>query len=77
MTPAQVTALYEQVKANRIKLDACLKHRFNIGEPPYQLGEKFVCANCAGTIDAVQAYAYARGFEAAGGNPNEIIPGFK
>lgn len=69
--------LLAKIKANRKLLDGCLRHKFDIGEPPYRLGMQLHCLNCNGKLDAVQAYAYARGYEAAGRDPNEIIPGFK
>jgi len=28
-------------------------------------------------MDAVQAFRYCQGFKAAGGNPNEVIPGYE
>lgn len=77
MTPEESRALFEQVKANRAKLDACQKHHFNIGDPPYRFGAKFTCTNCGGEMDAVQAFRYCQGFKAAGGNPNEVIPGYE
>ena len=77
MTPEESRALFEQVKANRPKLDACPKHRFDVGDPPYRFGAKFTCTNCGGEMDAVQAFRYCQGFKAAGGDPNEVIPGYE
>jgi hypothetical protein len=77
MNKDEAAALFEQVKANRAKIDGCRKHRFDIGDPPYRFGQKFVCANCGGEMDAVQAFRYCQGYEAAGGDPNEVIPGFR
>ncbi|UAG58633.1 hypothetical protein Guyu_038 [Pseudomonas phage Guyu] len=69
--------IFEEIKANRAKLEACPKHHFNIGDPPYKFGAKFTCTNCGGTMDAVQAFRYCQGYEAAGGDPNEVIEGFR
>lgn len=70
-------AILAEIKANRARLDGCARHRFDLGPGPYKFGLKLTCLNCGGIIDAIQAYAYARGYEAAGKDPNEIIPGFK
>lgn len=68
--------LFEQIKANRAKLDACPRHAF--GElPPLAFGVKLTCQRCGGTLGAIEAAQYARGFEAAGGNPDEIIADFR
>lgn len=70
-------AILAEIKANRAKLDGCARHRFELGDPPYKFGQKFTCSNCGGTMDAVQAFRYCQGFKAAGGNPNEVIPGYE
>jgi len=67
---------YEAIKANRKKLDECKQHAFADVSPPFYLGQCFVCDNCGGHMQAVEACQYARGFHAAGGNPNLIIPNF-
>lgn len=77
MNKDEAAAQFAKVQENRAKIDACLKHRFDIGDPPYRFGAKFTCTNCGGTMDAVQAFRYCQGFKAAGGNPNEVIPGYE
>lgn len=69
-------ATFEQIKANRAKLDACPRHAF--GElPPLAFGVKLTCQRCGGALGAIEAAQYARGFESAGGNPDEIITNFR
>lgn len=77
MNKNEAREMFEAVKANRAKIDGCARHRFEIGDPPYTFGQKFTCSNCGGTMDAVQAFRYCQGFKAAGGNPNEVIPGYE
>lgn len=77
MDKQEAHELLEQIKANRVRLNNCPKHRFEIGEPPYRFGEKFTCCNCGGKMDAVYALEYVNGYAAAGGDPNDIIPGFR
>lgn len=74
---AQAQAMLATIRANQARLDNCPKHHFNITQPPYAFRTKFTCTNCGGNLDALQAFAYAKGYEAAGCDPNEIIPGFR
>lgn len=70
--------LLAAIKANREALDKCPKHAFDYPtERRLNFGEKLTCRNCGGKMDAVQAFVYCQGFEAAGGNPNEIIENFR
>lgn len=72
--------LLEEIKANQHRLDGCKRHRFPTLPPtneiPFRIGLKLDCINCGGSLDALQAYAYARGYAAAGGDPNDVIPGW-
>lgn len=70
-------ALLASIRANQNRLDACPKHFFDIGEPPYKFGMKLTCQNCGGEMDAVKAFVYVQGYEAAGGNANDVIPNFR
>lgn len=68
----------EEIKANQKRLDQCKRHHFpswpqNIST---HLGLKVDCCNCGGQMDARMAASYTRGYAAAGGDPNEIIPGW-
>lgn len=76
--PIDFGLILEEVRANQARLDNCKRHHFptwpeNIGRA---LGLKVDCCNCGGTIDARMAAAYARGYAAAGGDPNDVIPGW-
>lgn len=66
----------EQIRINRKTLDQCKQHKFD-EFPELYIGVRFKCANCGGQILATEAYQYALGFEAAGGNPNEVMAGFR
>lgn len=77
MNPEESRELLAKVQANRARLDGCARHRFEIGDPPYRFGQKFECVNCGGEMDAVQAFRYCQGYKAAGGNPNDVIPGYE
>jgi len=68
---------YQLALTNRDKLDNCKKHRFNSEGISLYVGVQLACTNCGGHMDAVQAFRYCQGYEAAGGNPNDIIDGFR
>lgn len=70
--------IWEEIKANQERLDGCKRHHFptlpDTAAIPTALGLKLQCSKCGGTIDARMAYAYTRGYIAAGGDGNDIIP---
>ncbi len=67
-------AILKEVKDNRQKLDGCTRHKFPT-KPEYRIGEHHTCENCGGQIRIVEIAHYARGYKAAGGNPDEIMEG--
>lgn len=68
--------MLEEIRANQKRLDECKRHHFPTFPERLMFRHKLTCANCGGEIDALQAYAYTRGYIAAGGNGNDIIPGW-
>lgn len=70
--------IVEEIKSNQKRLDSCKQHRFPTWPPPEVLAFKFrhkvTCCNCGGEMDALQAASYTRGYVAAGGNGNDVIP---
>ena len=77
MNQEETGALYAAIKANQKRLDNCKRHRFDLGDPPYHFGMKVTCQNCGGEMDAIKAFVYVQGYEAAGGDPNDVIPNFR
>lgn len=68
--------LFAEVKANAERLAACKRHRVELGNPPYKFGMTVTCIGCGGNMKAVDLFRYVQGFEAAGGNPNDVVPGY-
>lgn len=66
------------IAENRQRLNGCLLHyfdttgMFDAKEPPALLR----CVMCQGILPLEIAAEYARGFAAAGGNPELVVPGF-
>ena len=70
---AEFDNLFKQIKANRAKLIGCARHR--IDPDTYKFGKKMTCLACGGEIDGMELSSYVRGYQAAGGNPEDIWPG--
>jgi hypothetical protein len=83
LKPLTAAGLWAQVKANRDRLDGCKRHRFPAEVPGIEqgvggmFGRKIECLNCKGMMDLVALNYYVRGFEAAGGDPNSVLPGWR
>lgn len=77
MTPQEARIMMNKIRDNRDKLDNCKAHNFGDVPLPFTFGMKFTCANCGGEMKAVDAFRYIQGFEAAGGNPNKVLQGYR
>ena len=74
MTPEQA-AILTKVRENRAKLDGCKKHHWTYEK--LTLGQPLVCDNCGGTTQITDAGWYVQGYVAAGGNADDVWPGWK
>lgn len=68
-------AALQRIQKNRHALDNCRKHRFEF-KGQLTIGQRAFCGNCGGDMLLTEVAQYVRGYAAAGGNPNEIIPGW-
>lgn len=64
------------IQENQRKLDCCPRHLFDNWPKGLTIGVRFVCSACNGNLDAINAYQYTLGYKAAGGNPEDIMPGW-
>jgi len=69
-----VKAMMEQVNAEIARRRGCAGHRFQ-AQATYQLGAKLTCEVCGASMRLTDIGTYARGYSAAGGNPDDILPG--
>jgi len=71
------------IQANVDKLNSCPRHEFNPAIPGIEqgvgamFGQKIECKRCNGKADLLYVNAYIRGYEAAGKDGNDILPGWK
>ena len=78
MDKSEAFELLEQIKANRLKLNSCARHEFGkvVGDRsggPSPRQNMRTCAVCGGTMDDRDVVLYARGYKAAGGNPDDVM----
>lgn len=71
---ADLKRQWEEAKANRTRLSACITHYFG---PLDTVVRKYRCACCEGEADAAYLLAYCEGFAAAGKDPTEVVPNYK
>lgn len=70
----EVLSLWEQVKENHRKLNACPRHRFEGKE--VRIGQKMTCLECGGEMDLSRIGQYIDGYRAAGGDSDDVWPGY-
>lgn len=71
--------LGDSIAENRRRLNSCPAHQFDVSGIDWERGflpTRFTCMNCDGSLPELSAVEYARGFAAAGGNPETVIEGF-
>jgi hypothetical protein len=76
LTPEALRVMYEGIRQNRTTLDNCPKHRFSCEQVTITLGVKLRCLECGGDMILTEIAQYIRGYVAAGGDANEIWPGY-
>ena len=73
----------DRIARNRDRLNACRRHRFPAAIEGIEqgvgamFGGKSTCERCGGQLSLIELNQYVRGYEAGGGNGNEIIPGWR
>lgn len=67
-------SILKSIRANSKKLQECKCHKFS-GErmPP---GNNYTCLNCGGEMKGRDVLFYIEGYKAAGGDCNDIYPGW-
>lgn len=73
---ADIDDIWVEVKANHARLKSCAKHQYEGGQIK-KLGAKYACKNCGGTRGLEHIGDYIDGYVAAGGNSEDIWPGWK
>lgn len=72
--------LLAQIQANNDTLNACPRHFFDFnveGGPAALFGKKAVCERCGGRLALTEINQYVRGYEANGGNGNDVVRNWK
>lgn len=76
MSDASKTArkIWAEVTVNRLALEGCSQHQFASG--PVQIGQRVQCLKCGGQLRLSDLGQYIQGWQARGGDPNDIFPGW-
>lgn len=74
MSLDRIKEIHSEVRANISALDNCARHRFR--PEPVKMGQKVICLSCGGMMSLPDAGQYIRGCQAAGGNPDDVWPGW-
>jgi predicted SprT family Zn-dependent metalloprotease len=61
ITKEDSARIWREVKENHAKLRACSNHEFVDLEPTKQLGKKYQCKHCGGTLDGIAVHWYNLG----------------
>lgn len=70
VSKTEFAAIWDEVKANHARLDACRLHNFAIDTTPDRpLGKKWKCTACGGVVDEIRKQWYERGLAHASGRP--------
>lgn len=75
--PIDHRALWNEVKENLRKIRTCPRHRFESITQNVLVGQKYQCQNCQGQMGLVSIGDYIAGYKAAGGDVNDIWPGYE
>ena len=67
--------LLTEVKDNMARLRGCKRHLFE--HSPYRMGQRISCDNCGGLMRGPEIARYIFGYEAAGGDADDIWPDYR
>lgn len=70
-----VKQIWNEVNANRDRLQSCPRHTFQM-LPNSMQRMKFNCTHCKGELRTDAMLQYVAGYMAAGGNPLDVAPWF-
>lgn len=67
-----------EVRQNLTTIDNCPRHRVSASKfDQYEQGMTITCEVCGGKFTRVYLGNYIQGYKAAGGDPNDIVPGWE
>lgn len=74
MNKQDAMVLLKQVQENQAKLNSCPGHKFGdvLGDKTKLVSHTFTCQVCGGTMRAASIYIYAKGYKAAGKDPDDV-----
>jgi hypothetical protein len=71
-----VSNIWKQVQADSAARSLCPRHHYDPNPNGYRLGEKLTCTVCGVADRLGDIGKYIAGYVSAGGNGNDILPGW-
>lgn len=70
--------LLAEIRENNRRWRECPRHRYEAWNPDkHQLGQKHTCLQCGSSKSLTDIGCYIEGYQAAGGDPNDIMPNWR
>lgn len=76
MTPEEIRAAWDSAKATTKAKRACPRHRFDVPENR-KFGQRFTCHSCGVEMKLTEIGTYIQGYEAHGGNADDIVTNYR
>lgn len=77
MDSDEIKRIFAEKRENNDKLNACPRHLFAPSNVKLVVGGSAECERCGGKMAILAVNQYIRGYEAAGGDANDILRGFR
>ncbi|EGR3070227.1 hypothetical protein DMW20_11740 [Vibrio parahaemolyticus] len=71
---SRAESILKEIRQNTKKLNSCDVHKFHGEKLPF--GNKYTCLKCGGEMKGHEVLWYITGYEAAGGDANDIYQGW-
>lgn len=76
-TTTDYKKMLADIRENHRRWRECPRHLYRAWDAnKHRLGQKHTCLNCGSSKSLTDIGCYIEGYQAAGGNPNDIMPGY-
>ena len=76
-TTTDYKKMLADIRENHRRWRECPRHLYRAWDAnKHSLGQKHTCLNCGSSKSLTDIGCYIEGYKAAGGDPNDIMPGY-
>jgi ferredoxin-like protein FixX len=76
-TATDYKKMLADIRENNRRWRECPRHLYRAWDAnKHSLGQKHTCLNCGSSKSLTDIGCYIEGYKAAGGDPNDIMPGY-